>query len=91
MENNSQNKESFKIVISSGKLTNIWGVSKVISATENAICFVLNGKNAYLQGSNLHVLKLDTDQKIVDIEGEISMLKLNGTKQSKNFFKKLFS
>lgn len=92
MENKENEKfKNSKIVITNKNQTNICGVDKVISATENIISFILAGENASLEGKNLHVLKLDTTLGTIDVEGEITTLKLSNAKAGKNFIKKIFS
>lgn len=83
-------QEPSKIVIINQCLTNISGVNKVISATENQVSLVVANENMIIDGKDLHVLKLDTECKLLDLEGKISSIKYTKQKE-KNFFKRLFS
>ncbi len=92
VENQTVEKvKNSKIVITNKNQTSIAGVTKVISATEQCINMTICGEPASLEGSGLHVLKLDTTAGLIDIEGEVKSLKLNSNKSGKNFFKRIFS
>lgn len=86
-----QNIKPNKIVITNQKEINLTGITKVNSATETNISLIINNKNLVIEGEKLHVLKLDVDSGIIDIEGCINTLKFDKSKQNKNIFKRIFS
>lgn len=86
-----QNIKPNKIVITNQKEINLTGITKVNSATETTISLIINNKNLVIEGEKLHVLKLDVDSGIIDIEGCINTLKFDKSKQNKNIFKRIFS
>lgn len=79
-----------KITITNQCLTNINGVNKVISATENQVSLIVAGESMIIDGKDLHVLKLDVECKLLDLEGKITQIKYTKQKD-KNFFKRIFS
>ena len=91
MENQNVVNKNSKILITNKNLINICGVTKVKSATETCVSFELGGESTIIEGSNLHVLKLDLEQNILDLEGDIKALKTGTKKSDKNFFKRIFS
>ena len=91
LKNQTEREKNSKITIINKQTTNLIGVEKVISATENLINLILAGESMIIEGSNLHILKLDIDAKVVDFEGNISVIKFGARKKDKNFFKKIFS
>ena len=90
-KNQTEKQKNSKITITNKQTTNLFGVEKVISATENQINLVLAGESMIVDGSNLHILKLDIDSKVVDFEGTIYSIKFGAKKKDKNFFKRIFS
>lgn len=86
-----QNIKPNKIVITNQKEINLTGITKVNSATETNISLIINNKNLVIEGEKLHVLKLDVDSGIIDVEGCINTLKFDKSKQNKNIFKRIFS
>lgn len=92
MENNIETKsfKNSKITITNQNITNLCGVSKVCSATENCISVIVDNKNFIFEGNNLQVTKLDVESGIVDFEGTIFSIKLGKQKAKKNIFKRIF-
>ena len=85
------NTRPSKIVIQNRCNSIFSGVTKVFSSTENAVSLSLQNDNMIIEGNNLHILKLDIEQGIVELEGKINSLKFSGSKSSKNFLKRIFS
>lgn len=91
MENLAERTKNTKIVVSNREVTNLCGVTKVNSATESCVSVMLAGENLLIEGTNLHVQKLDVEAGVVDIMGKINSLKFAKSKQNKGFFKRIFS
>lgn len=64
------------------------GVEKVDSATESNICAVVAGSNLVISGSKLFVQKLDIENHLLEIVGNIDALKY-ATKKAP-FLKRVF-
>lgn len=79
-----------KIIVNNLNSVNLTGVTKVFSATESVISLKLASTDILIEGENLHVIKLDVESGIVDIEGQIFKIKQEKSKQSKNIFKRIF-
>lgn len=79
-----------KIVINNLNTLNLTGVTKVFSATETTISLKLGETDIVVEGENLHVLKLDIESGVVDVEGNVFKVKQEKPKQSKNIFKRIF-
>jgi len=96
MEDKSLNTDKLKIIkdhkviIDNRKNITITSVSKAISANENSVILQLNSFKIYINGKNLHFVKLDIEQGIAELSGEIDGLKYSGTHQEQGFFKRIF-
>lgn len=86
---NNQNLQTKFVVENLNKATFV-GVTKVYSAIETNISFVLGNENICIYGKNLHVTKLDLDSKLLEFEGNISSIKQESNSQNKNIFKRIF-
>lgn len=82
--------KSTRIVVNNLNNINLTGVTKVFSATESVVSLKLADTDIVIEGENLHVLKLDIESGIVDVEGQIFKLRQEKSKQSKNIFKRIF-
>ena len=89
-KNNKENAvKNSKVVLCNRQTLNLSGVTKMGSATENAICVDIANEKTVIEGSNLHITKLDIETGFVDIEGKVNSIKFNkGTSQG--FFKRIF-
>lgn len=79
-----------KIIVNNLNSINLTGVTKVFSATESLISLKLADTDILIEGEKLHVIKLDVESGIVDVEGQIFKIKQEKNKQSKNIFKRIF-
>ena len=91
MEKLLEKTKNTKIVVTNKTFTNLCGVTKVNSATETCVSVMLADENLIIEGTNLHIQKLDVDAGVVDIDGTILGLKFAKQKIKKGFFKRLFS
>ncbi len=77
-----------KIFCDNRKFLQILGVEKVESSNENQVVCKVMGLTLFVQGKNMHISKLDVPQGILEIDGQINMLKYMAEK--KNFWKRIF-
>ena len=88
LQENSNNKNSELKLINRNKLT-LTNVEKFIGSNDTKITLIVSGDTFCVSGSNLRVLKLDTDTGVFESEGEVSEIKfLTGNKGG--LFKKIF-
>lgn len=82
--------QSSKVILTNFSNMNICGVNKVFSCTENCISLQIAGSNVLIEGSSLHVDKLDVESGVVEINGNVCSIKKAKDKQKKNFIKRMF-
>lgn len=80
--------KNHKIICDARKLLEITGVQKVESSNETQVVCITETSPLVITGKNMHVKKLDTEQGVVEIEGEIDGLKYQ--QKHKNFLKRVF-
>jgi len=88
MENQPVISKKHKFVCDDRKSATINGVIKVDSTSETQVVCEINGSMLVVLGKNLHVKKLDINESILEIEGQIDQMRY--TEKSKPFFKRLF-
>ncbi len=64
------------------------GVTKVLSSSTTEIECNISDVQTLIKGKNLHIEKLDLESAILEILGEIDMIKYGNNKKS--FWKKVF-
>ncbi|MEG1509719.1 MAG: YabP/YqfC family sporulation protein [Clostridia bacterium] len=69
--------------------TTITQVVEVTSFTDKQIWLKLKEKSLQITGAELVILRLDTNDEVVEIEGKIAQIKYTATHITQNFFKKL--
>lgn len=79
-----------KINIDNRTKINITGVDKVISASETQVLAKVSGTKLCILGKNLTVSRLDVEQGILDLTGELNSLKYTGTTSTQGFLKRIF-
>lgn len=77
------------VFISNRKKITLTNVTKALSANQNGVVLQLVGYKAQISGNNLHISKLDMEQGVAEVEGEINGLKYVGANEAGGFFKKL--
>lgn len=93
LENKKEEKQHFTnhtINIDNRSKINITGVDKVISASETQVLAKVAGSKLCILGKDLTVSKLDVEQGILDLTGELNQLKYTGTATTQGFFKRIF-
>ena len=80
---------SHKLILDNRKTLSITGVSKVESINETHAEADVGGVLLSVAGKNLHILKLDVEQGLLELEGEIDAIKYMGERKSvlKRIFK----
>ena len=86
---NSVRLTNHKIVLDNRKVLSITGVKKMESINETHAEADVGGSVLSVLGKNMHILKLDVEQGVLEIEGEIDAIKYLGEKKSvlKRIFK----
>lgn len=64
------------------------GVEKVIGANENCVHLVVSGDSLSIEGTALHVSKLDVEQGLIVLDGTINTIKYGQRKTP--FLKRMF-
>ena len=72
------------------KTLSITAVKEVVSATDKTILAKLVDKLIIINGRDLRVHKLNLEQALLIVEGNIESFKYQGDSNSKVFFKRLF-
>ncbi len=90
MENNNQNilVKKHKMVCEDRKVLSLTAVEKVESSNENQVVCIISKSPVLITGKQLHVNKLDVEQGIVEITGEVDMIKYHA--ERKPILKRLF-
>lgn len=88
-ENKVKINKDHKVIIDNRKKITITNVSKAVSANETSVILELQTTKCYVSGKNLHISKLDVEEGVAEITGEINSFKYAGG-ESQNFFKRLF-
>lgn len=89
-ENKPKVQKDHKVMLENRKKITLTGVTKALSANESSVVLQLNNFRANISGTQLHLNKLDMEQGIAEVVGEINLLKYSGGVEQKNFFKRLF-
>lgn len=89
MQENIQ-KDS-KIVLTNKNELCVFGVTEFISSTEDSVCVKINNEEFVIEGKNLTVTNLDTNQKKLELLGNVNSMYFNMEKSGKFSFKKLFN
>ena len=82
-----QQKEQ-KVILENRKKLTITGISKVENVNLNQISALINNSTIVINGSNLHIDKLDVATGHIEISGEINAIKY--TDKKANLFKRMF-
>lgn len=84
-EKSSQLNEKI-ILINRNKLS-LEGIIEVISSSENSIYIKVQDNHMTILGSNMHIEKLDVDNKILECSGNFECIKYG---KNGNIFKRIF-
>ena len=79
------------VTIENNRKIMLTGIVEVVSATDKTIIAKTQNKTLNINGYNLRVSKLNPEENLLIIEGEINELKYIVKAKSKNFFKRIFS
>ncbi len=77
-----------KIICDSRKMLQLTGVEKVESSNENQIICIAMKSPLVISGKNMHVKKLDVQQGVVEVEGNIDSIRYQP--ERKSFLKRIF-
>ena len=85
MENILKNN---KIICDNRKILDLSGIDKLKSSQPTQVVCETNKTPLIIIGKNLHIKKLNLEEGVVQIEGEIDEIKYQAEK--KNLFKRIF-
>lgn len=91
MKENEKNVINHVVTIDNRKKIMITSIVEVISATNKTVIAKTQQKTLYINGSNLRVEKLNPEESLLIVSGEIDELKYLNKSPSKSFFKRIFS
>lgn len=78
------------VTIENRKRMMLTGIVEVVSATDKAIVAKTADKQVNISGLELRVNKLNLEEGLLIVDGEINDLKYNTLSGGKSFFKRLF-
>lgn len=67
----------------------ITGVERVVSSTNTLVNLKVAGSSMCVEGSNLYVAKLDVDQGVIVLEGQVNAIRYGQSKKAP-IFKRIF-
>lgn len=79
---------SHKLICDSRKLLQLTGVEKVESSNEMQVLCTVMGAPLLITGKGMHMKKLDVEQGLVEIEGQIDGIKYHA--EHRNLLKRMF-
>lgn len=79
-----------KVIIDNRKRTTITNVTKALSANDTSVVLQMQQSKIYITGKDLHLNKLDIEQGLAEIDGEIFSLKYSGATDNQGFLKRIF-
>ena len=88
MENQPIVTKKHKLVCEDRKNLFLNGITKVDSTGETQVVCEINGSKIVILGKDLHVKKLDVNEGVLEVEGQIDQIKY--AEKSKPLFKRLF-
>lgn len=86
----TQKFSDHKLYLDNRKKLNITGVDKVLSANDSQVIAKVGNSKLYISGKDLTVAKLDVDSGILDLTGEIYLIKYNHSSAPQGFFRRFF-
>ena len=81
------NKIRENIILSNRKSLKLEGIVEIVNSCETLINIKLKDTNLVINGSNMHIIKLDVENGILEIDGLIECIKYG---KSANIFKRIF-
>lgn len=90
-ENKTIMAKSHLVTIDNRKKITITNVTKAISANENSVMLQLQNNKCVVLGKDLHIHKLDVNDGVAEVVGEVQQFKyLGASTEPKNFLKRVF-
>lgn len=84
-----ENKQT-KLILENRKDLQMSGISKVISVNESEANLVVNGTKLHISGTEMSIEKLDVNEGILNLSGNINEIRYTGKNVKTSFFKRLF-
>jgi len=82
-------KMSHQILLQNRNNVTMTGITRVDSTSENSVDVMIGDTPLEILGNNIHVLKLDVEKGILELEGNFVSIKYD-VKDKKNFVQRLF-
>ena len=79
-----------KIVLDNRKHLEITGISKVISVNETNACVIVNSTKLYIDGEDLSIEKLDVNEGVLILSGNVNEIKYSGKDVKNPLFRRIF-
>lgn len=73
--------ENHRLEMEAGKNAKLTGVSKVISFEPDFVLLITDAGRLKITGKDMHIINLDIEKGILDLEGEIVCLCYSGGKE----------
>lgn len=80
--------KNHKLICDSRKLLQLTGVEKVESSNETQVLCLVMGAPLLITGKGMHMKKLDVEQGLVEIEGQIDGIRYQA--EHRNLLKRMF-
>ena len=81
------NKLKENLLLSNRKSLKLEGIIEIVNSCETLINVKLKDTNLLVNGSNMHIIRLDVENGILEIDGLIECIKYG---KSTNIFKRMF-
>lgn len=85
-----ENVSSHMVTLDNRKKMMVTAVTEVVSSTDKCVIAKLADSTMHVLGKNLRIGKLNLEEGLLIIEGEIDSLRYLETKTTKSFFKRIF-
>ncbi len=79
-----------KVIIDNRKKVTVTAVTKALSANESTVLLQLTNNKILISGKSLFISKLDLEQGIAEVDGEINSIKYTGSVEAGGFLKRIF-
>jgi len=87
---NSVKMREHKLTLINRKNLSITGLETVVSVNADMLVLKLAGEILSVIGTELHIIKLDVEQGIIELEGTVDNIKYSTSQQKLSLLKRLF-
>lgn len=79
-----------KVILLNRKNLTITGVKKVLTVSESSISLLLDSSSMSILGDEMEVKKINVEEGLLEIQGNINSIKYLGIKEKLGFLKRIF-